>query len=192
MSYRFRHECPEGCKVFVGNLDRNTGREDLRHVFGRFGRVLDVWMATTPPGFAFVMYAHRDAAREAVRRMNNARVDGRFVTVELATGVPRDDRRHRRDRSRSPQQSSTAAAVVSSRDRTTDSRPPVRYRSRSPIGRRVDDRDERADTDFRRMASNGDRCYGNRREASHRPESRSPSSRRYRQYRGRDGRRVST
>ncbi|XP_054164651.1 serine/arginine-rich splicing factor 3-like [Oppia nitens] len=100
MSNRYRNECPEGCKVFVGNLNRNTSRDDIRHAFSRFGDVTNVWLATNPPGFGFVMYDHRDGARLAVERMNNSRFDGRFLTVELATGAKR---RHR-SRSRSPAQ----------------------------------------------------------------------------------------
>ena len=104
MSMKYRHECPEGCKVFVGNLDRHLNRDRIRHIFGDFGRVRDVWLATNPPGFGFVMFEHKSDAIEAVKRMNNQTLSGRAMTVELATGLKRRDSSegdcvdHRRDR----------------------------------------------------------------------------------------------
>ena len=90
MAQRYRHECPEGCKVFVGNLDRGMTHERLRTVFAVFGRIRDVWMATDPPGFGFIMYEHRADARSAVQHMNTQRIAGRVLTVELATGYRRN------------------------------------------------------------------------------------------------------
>lgn len=91
MSDRFRHECPDGCKVFVGNLDRQTKSADLFPLFGQYGRVRDIWLSTNPPGFGFVMFEQRGDARSAVRKVNDTRIGGRRVTVELATGQPRRD-----------------------------------------------------------------------------------------------------
>ncbi|CAG2178602.1 unnamed protein product [Oppiella nova] len=166
MSERFRHECPEGCKVFVGNLDRKTGREDLRHIFGRFGRVLNVWMATSPPGFGFVMYGHREEARTAVQRMDNARIDGRFVTVELATGLRRHDHNHHK-RGHSVDRHSSGG-----RYRRSRSSERLRRRSNGAV-----DGEDRVGGDERRVTSSSGRYY---RCTTREARSRSPARRRRR------------
>jgi arginine/serine-rich splicing factor 7 len=42
--------------------------------FDRFGKVIDVWVARKPPGFAFIEYEDEKCAEDAVKDM-----DGRFL-----------------------------------------------------------------------------------------------------------------
>ncbi len=95
MSYRYRNECPRDCKVFVGHLSGRTTSHELHKVFERFGRVRNVWLATNPPGFAFVMFDNPNDAQLSVRRLNGTKICGRYVTVEMSTGFTRTTPRNR-------------------------------------------------------------------------------------------------
>ena len=42
-------------RVYVGNLDPQATEEELTKEVARFGKVESVWVARSPPGFAFVV-----------------------------------------------------------------------------------------------------------------------------------------
>jgi arginine/serine-rich splicing factor 7 len=42
-------------RVYVGNLDPGTEKEELKDAFEKHGRLADVWIARNPPGFAFIV-----------------------------------------------------------------------------------------------------------------------------------------
>ena len=67
---RPRSEFPLDCKVYVGELGTNGTRHELEEAFGSYGRVRNVWVATNPPGFAFVMFDDPRDAKEACRALD--------------------------------------------------------------------------------------------------------------------------
>ena len=76
-------------KLYVGNLSFKTTDADLRDVFGRFGSVTDVYIASDrmtgrPRGFAFVTFSTEAESKLAAEKMNGTDLDGRQVTVNEA------------------------------------------------------------------------------------------------------------
>ena len=62
-----------GAKLFVGNLNFDTSKEELEELFGELGQITDCFLPKDretgrPRGFAFVEYADESAAREAAER----------------------------------------------------------------------------------------------------------------------------
>lgn len=51
-------------------------KQDLDEKFGKFGRVVSVWVARQPPGFAFVEFEDARDAEDAIRDMNNTEILG--------------------------------------------------------------------------------------------------------------------
>ena len=45
-------------KVYVGNIDRRTEKQDLEGEFGRYGKIrqVQIWADRHPAGFAFVEF----------------------------------------------------------------------------------------------------------------------------------------
>jgi len=73
-------------KLYIGNLDYATNEDRLREEFGHFGKVTDVFLpmergTNRPRGFGFVTMATRSSAEEAIRRMDQAQLDGRTIRV---------------------------------------------------------------------------------------------------------------
>ncbi|XP_049357486.1 heterogeneous nuclear ribonucleoprotein 1 isoform X2 [Solanum verrucosum] len=81
-----------GQKIFVGRLPQEATTEDLRQYFGRFGRVLDVYVPKDPRrpghrGFGFVTFADDGVADRVSRRPHE--ICGQQVAIDSAT--PLDD-----------------------------------------------------------------------------------------------------
>lgn len=84
-------------KVFVGNLNFNTTREEVEAVFGRVGRPRDVFMPSDretgrPRGFAFVEYETDEEAQQAIQQFNGYELGGRPLRVNAAEDRPRGPR----------------------------------------------------------------------------------------------------
>lgn len=88
-------------RIFVGGLDCAMTRADLEREFGKYGRLKEVWMAQSPPGFAFVEFEDISLVDEAVREMNGAIVNGALLRVERAREKARTPRGGGAFRSRS-------------------------------------------------------------------------------------------
>jgi len=79
-------------KIFVGNLDFDTGEDQIRELFQPYGAVRRVsiaadWETGHSRGFAFVeMVDDRDAG-QAVKSLKGTRLDGRSITVHEARPV---------------------------------------------------------------------------------------------------------
>jgi RNA recognition motif-containing protein len=76
-------------KVFVGNLNFNTTREELETLFGQAGAITDVYLPTDrdtgrPRGFAFVTFGDEAAAKDAITRFNGHELGGRQLRVNEA------------------------------------------------------------------------------------------------------------
>lgn len=81
-----------GKKIFVGRLPQEASAEDLRQYFGRFGRILDVYVPKDPKrtghrGFGFVTFAEDGVADRVSRRPHE--ICGQQVAIDSAT--PLDD-----------------------------------------------------------------------------------------------------
>jgi len=80
-------------KIYVGNLPFDATADELREMFGQFGRVISAQMAIDPEtgdsrGFAFVELA--EGTEEAIQALHQAKFGGRTLTVNEAK--PREER----------------------------------------------------------------------------------------------------
>ena len=76
-------------KIIVRNLVFDLREKHLQAAFKRFGTILDLTVPLNPSsnqnrGFAFVEYATRAEANEAITAMNGAKYKGRNLTVEFS------------------------------------------------------------------------------------------------------------
>lgn len=83
-----------GSKVFVGNLDYNTRREEVQTLFAEVGEIRDVFLPTDretgrPRGFAFVEFASEEDAAKAIEKFNGYQLGGRALRVNAAEDRPR-------------------------------------------------------------------------------------------------------
>ena len=83
-----------GSKVFVGNLDYNTRREEVQAIFAEIGEIRDVFLPTDretgrPRGFAFVEFANEEDAAKAIEKFNGYQLGGRALRVNAAEDRPR-------------------------------------------------------------------------------------------------------
>uniref|UniRef100_A0A1B0A511 RRM domain-containing protein n=1 Tax=Glossina pallidipes TaxID=7398 RepID=A0A1B0A511_GLOPL len=77
---------PSDRKVYIGDLGNNARKNELEHVFSAYGALRSVWIARSPPGFAFVEYEDARDAADAVRGLDGRTICGRRARVELSTG----------------------------------------------------------------------------------------------------------
>jgi cold-inducible RNA-binding protein len=83
-----------GSKVFVGNLDFNTSRDEVQSLFSQIGSIRDVFLPTDresgrPRGFAFVEYENEEDAAKAIEKFNGYELSGRALRVNAAEDRPR-------------------------------------------------------------------------------------------------------
>ncbi len=76
-------------KLFVGGLSWDTGGEQLRAAFGRFGPLTEATVVTDRDtgrsrGFGFVAFENALDAAAAAKEMNGAELDGRTLRVNPA------------------------------------------------------------------------------------------------------------
>jgi RNA recognition motif-containing protein len=84
-----------GVRLFIGNLPYNTTETDLREHFSAIGLLSYVYLPADretgkPRGFAFVEFAERPDAEEAINRFNGQSFKGRAISVSEARA--REDR----------------------------------------------------------------------------------------------------
>ena len=89
------HEGAVSVRLFIGNLPYSATEADLREHLSSVGAPAQVVLPTDretgrPRGFAFVDYADRAVAEEAIRRFNQQPFKGRPLAVSEAR--PREDR----------------------------------------------------------------------------------------------------
>ena len=78
-----------GSKVFVGNLEFSTTKEQLEALFSEAGSILDVFLPTDrmtgkPRGFAFVEFSSSEEAAKAITRFDGHELGGRSLRVNAA------------------------------------------------------------------------------------------------------------
>lgn len=81
-------------KVFVGNLNFNTTRDELQSLMSQVGQVRDVFLPNDretgrPRGFAFVEFASDEDAAKAIEKFNGYEMGGRALRVNAAEDRPR-------------------------------------------------------------------------------------------------------
>ena len=71
-------------KVYVGGLGNSGDKQELWRAFSKYGTLRDVWVARSPPGFAFVEFEHSRHAEDAVRSMDGRRLGDKKLRVEIS------------------------------------------------------------------------------------------------------------
>ncbi|TMW61126.1 hypothetical protein Poli38472_013589 [Pythium oligandrum] len=74
-------------RVYVGNLKPKVNETHLTEIFVRFGKLLHVWVARKPPGFAFVQFLNQSDAECAVESFqgeDGLEILGKRVKVQMA------------------------------------------------------------------------------------------------------------
>lgn len=82
--------------IYVGNLARDVGEEDLKQAFEGFGEVATVTIVKDkysgePRGFGFVEMPKKEEATAAISGLNEKDIKGRAIVVNEAR--PREERR---------------------------------------------------------------------------------------------------
>ncbi|KAL8587778.1 hypothetical protein ACOMHN_020996 [Nucella lapillus] len=118
-----------GYRIFVGNLSGVTTHDDLANFFNPFGPIVDVWLASDPPGFGFVVFKNGADADKAVSEKNSTMYLSRTIKVQHARlfrerptrpNASYDSDTSRSPRSRSPCSRSTSRSREAHTDITTD------------------------------------------------------------------------
>jgi len=78
-----------GAKLFVGNLNFETTKEDLEGLFGEIGQVVDCFMPVDrmsgrPRGFAFVEMSNNEEAAAAIEKFDEYELNGRNLRINEA------------------------------------------------------------------------------------------------------------
>lgn len=81
-------------KIFVGNLDFRTSKEEVETLFAQAGKIEDVYLPNDretgrPRGFAFVTFSSDEEATAAIARFNGHELGGRALRVNEAEDRPR-------------------------------------------------------------------------------------------------------
>ena len=79
--------------IFVGNLSFYTTQDELQSLFANYGSVERVNIITDrdsgqPRGFAFVEMTDRNAAQNAITKLNGVDLNGRAMNVNEARPKP--------------------------------------------------------------------------------------------------------
>ena len=93
---------PPGANLFVRNIPRDFGDNEMRMLFARFGEVLSTKVVADPQtnlsrGFGFVSFADPACAQQALQALDGETVNGRVINVALkanpnTTGTPSSTR----------------------------------------------------------------------------------------------------
>lgn len=81
-------------RVFIGGITDDIRKDEIEKEFSKFGKLISVWVAANPPGFAFVEFEDERDAEEAVRAMNGGSIPGTSakLRVEHSRGRTRGGR----------------------------------------------------------------------------------------------------
>jgi len=153
-----RHQRNLSASLYVRGLAEKVRYEDLKKIFGRYGRLVDItlpldYYTRDAKGYGFVEYEESRDAEEALHALDRYRLFGRELEVEFARGdrkTPSEMRSRekearygrgggggnfgRRDRSRSRERRQRSGSPVA-RDRRRGGGGAGGSRSRSPHSR---------------------------------------------------------
>jgi len=94
-SLRGRHRSRTiSAKVFVGNLNYSTTKEDLVGLLSGAGEIVDAFLPTDretgrPRGFAFITFANDEQAAACIEQFDRADLGGRALNINAAEERPR-------------------------------------------------------------------------------------------------------
>jgi RNA recognition motif-containing protein len=122
-------------RLHIANLDDSIRRRDIEDAFSKFGKLEDIWVASYPPLYAFVVFQNLEDATSALKEMRSGYIRDCHIRTTVAlprnSGARRGPPRRSGFRSRSPEyrrRRSPPAYRRRSRSRSPDRR---RRRSRS-------------------------------------------------------------
>lgn len=81
-------------RLFVGNIKDPVDKTDLQEIFEPYGKIVDIWVAFNPPGFAFVQFSDMESAQSAIEGTDGMEAFGGTLKVNLTNskrGESRDD-----------------------------------------------------------------------------------------------------
>ena len=86
-----RHSRNLSASLYVRGLSEKTRYEDLKKIFGRYGRLVDItlpvdYYTRDAKGYGFVEYEESRDAEEALHALDRYRLLGRELEVEFARG----------------------------------------------------------------------------------------------------------
>ncbi|XP_058070891.1 serine/arginine-rich splicing factor SC35-like [Magnolia sinica] len=89
-SRKSRHSIYLFC-LFAVNLTFDTTEEDLLRIFGRFGKIREVYIPwnrvlNQSRGFTFIQFCYEQDALNAIHCLHERRIDGRVAHVAWAKG----------------------------------------------------------------------------------------------------------
>ena len=91
-SFGRHQEWDSSRKIYIRGLRSDSNKQQLQEAFSSYGKVLAVWIAQKPPGYAFLLMESSRDARESCVGLNNTKIGGYRMQVEMATGSVRGDR----------------------------------------------------------------------------------------------------
>jgi len=133
-------------RVIFSGLSSRTSWQDLKDYCSKCGEVLYSSVRRPVPGEGLVEFKTREGMENAIKELDDTKLDGVYVRVEQERSSDRRSRersrrsrsrsysRRRRSRSRSRRRSPSRGRRSDSRDKRSRSRSPVK-RSRSPVKR---------------------------------------------------------
>merc|ERR1711973_986239 len=177
-----RYARPPNSSLYVRNLHRDTRPEDLRRIFGKYGRITDVYIpldyyTREPRGFSYVQFEDIRDAEDALYYLDRTMLLGRELEVQFAEGDRKTPSHMRAKEKRETYSHRGGYDRYESRRRSWSQSPPRRRRRRSPSrsrSRSKSPRDRRRDRDH----DIDDRRDNRRRDRHREPEreqSRSPT-----------------
>ncbi|CDR95026.1 RNA recognition motif containing protein, putative [Babesia bigemina] len=132
---------PTGYSLLLRNLRYSTTTQLVREAFERFGKIRDVYLpldfnTKRPRGFGFVEFSHEADAMEAVKAMDNAKLDGNVITCCMAQDRRKSPNSMRRAyNNATPGRRYDFSPPNARNGQRQDYYPGMRSRSRSPAAR---------------------------------------------------------
>ena len=178
--------------IFVGRLSYDVDERKLRREFDRYGPIHSITMiedrSKNPRGYAFIQFESEKDMREALKRMDGAKINGRRIIVDVERGRTvqdwkprrlgggRGDTRKSRPKKQPGDERDRYSGRMYERSRYGDDRRQDRYRDyrrRDDRGRRDDRRRDDRDRDDRRRDRRDDRYSSSSSRRRYRSRSRS-------------------
>uniref|UniRef100_A0A914R1K1 RRM domain-containing protein n=1 Tax=Panagrolaimus davidi TaxID=227884 RepID=A0A914R1K1_9BILA len=89
---RERYPSPSSSeRLHLADLDETVSSRNVESTFSKFGKLSDVWVASYPPYFGFVVFENGDDAVDAIKSMKSGYIGDCRVRVSVA--LPRGSRR---------------------------------------------------------------------------------------------------
>ena len=82
-------------ELYVGNLSKQTTKEELQQEFEKYGQVLQIkfkinLFTKEPKGYAFVSMPNEAEAQKAIEKLNNKKLHGKEMLIKEAKSQEKD------------------------------------------------------------------------------------------------------